>query len=154
MPWLRVRQNVAFGLKRRERDQKEISRVLETVGLASFEKAYPSQLSGGMQQRCSIARAYACHPTLLLMDEPFAALDYFTREQMQQELLSVREKMGGSILFVTHSIDEALILGDKVAILKGGRISGEIRVPLDRESRNPVHEELIWLKREVLGALR
>ena len=154
MPWLRVKDNVAFGLKRKEIDREEIRQILEMVGLASFARAYPSQLSGGMQQRCAIARAYAYRPSFILMDEPFAALDYFTREQMQLELLAVREKMGGSILFVTHSIDEALILGDKIAILEEGRIKREIPVPLTRGHRSLMDDALIDLKKEVIRALK
>lgn len=154
MPWLRVRENVAFGLKKKEIVPEEIDRVIRTVGLTSFERAYPSQLSGGMQQRLSIARAYAYKPSFILMDEPFAALDYFTRAQMQQELLQVRKQMGGGILFVTHSIDEALVLGDTIAVMEEGRIKTTIPVPLSEGERNLMEERMIGLKREVLLALR
>ena len=153
MPWLRVRENVTFGLKRKDIVGEEIDAILKTVGLTSFERAYPSQLSGGMQQRASIARAYAYKPSFILMDEPFAALDYFTRAQMQQELLQVRKKMGGGILFVTHSIDEALVLGDTIAIMQEGKIKATIPVPLSEGERNLMEERMIGLKREVLLAL-
>ena len=89
MPWLNVWNNIIFGLKKNQVDQEKIQDIVSTVNLSGFEKAYPSQLSGGMQQRAAIARALAYEPTFILMDEPFAALDYFTREQMQRELLRV-----------------------------------------------------------------
>ena len=146
MPWLRVRENVTFGVKRKAIVGEEIDAILKTVGLTSFERAYPSQLSGGMQQRASIARAYAYKPSFILMDEPFAALDYFTRAQMQQELLQVRKKMGGGILFVTHSIDEALVLGDTIAIMQEGKIKATIPVPLSEGERNLMEERMIGLK--------
>ena len=105
MPWLTVWNNIRFGLGKKEQDSKKIADIVATVGLDGFEKAYPSQLSGGMQQRTAIARALAYEPSFIMMDEPFAALDYFTREQMQKELMRVQKKQGSSILFVTHSID-------------------------------------------------
>ena len=111
MPWLTVWDNVAFGIRKKEKNRENISGIISTVGLEGFEKAYPFQLSGGMQQRAAIARALAYRPSFIMMDEPFAALDYFTREQMQKELLRVQQKQRCSILFVTHSIDEALLLG-------------------------------------------
>ena len=126
MPWLDVKENVAFGLKSgwgeadRERMEMKLKSVIRLVGLADFEHAYPVQLSGGMQQRTAIARALAYEPSFILMDEPFAALDYFTREQMQREVIRVQKEEGSSILFVTHSIDEALILGHKIVVMKDG----------------------------------
>lgn len=90
MPWLTVWDNVAFGIRKKEQNSENISGIISTVGLEGFEKAYPFQLSGGMQQRAAIARALAYRPSFIMMDEPFAALDYFTREQMQKELLRVR----------------------------------------------------------------
>ena len=87
MPWLNVWNNIIFGLKKNQVDQEKIQDIVSTVNLSGFEKAYPSQLSGGMQQRAAIARALAYEPTFILMDEPFAALDYFTREQMQREIM-------------------------------------------------------------------
>ena len=90
MPWLNVWNNVTFGLEKKDQDQEKIESIIAAVGLCGFEKAYPSQLSGGMQQRAAIARALAYEPSFIMMDEPFAALDYFTREQMQKELLRVQ----------------------------------------------------------------
>lgn len=117
MPWLNVWNNVTFGLEKKDQDQEKIESIIAAVGLCGFEKAYPSQLSGGMQQRAAIARALAYEPSFIMMDEPFAALDYFTREQMQKELLRVQGGQGSSILFVTHSIDEALLLGHRIVVL-------------------------------------
>ena len=122
MPWLTVWNNIRFGLGKKEQDSKKIADIVATVGLDGFEKAYPSQLSGGMQQRTAIARALAYEPSFIMMDEPFAALDYFTREQMQKELMRVQKKQGSSILFVTHSIDEALILGHKIVVIEKGLV--------------------------------
>ena len=127
MPWLTVWNNIRFGLGKKEQDSKKIADIVATVGLDGFEKAYPSQLSGGMQQRTAIARALAYEPSFIMMDEPFAALDYFTREQMQKELMRVQKKQGSSILFVTHSIDEALILGHKIVVIEKGLVRPSIR---------------------------
>ncbi len=118
MPWLTVWKNIAFGLKKKEIDEKEIADLITLTGLDGFAQALPQQLSGGMQQRCALARALALHPRFLLMDEPFAALDYFTREKMQQVLLNIHKQTSCGILFVTHSIDEALVLGDRIVILQ------------------------------------
>ena len=122
MPWLSVWDNVIFGLKKREYDVAQIQSIIDMVGLNGFEKAYPNQLSGGMQQRVAIARALAYEPSFIMMDEPFAALDYFTRDLMQKELIRVQRDSGASILFVTHSIDEALLLGHKIVVIEAGRI--------------------------------
>ena len=112
MPWLNVYKNVAFGLKRKQISKAEIERQINLVGLSDFKRAYPFQLSGGMQQRVAIARAMAYKADFIMMDEPFAALDYFTREQMQKELIRIHLKNEPSILFVTHCIDEALLIAD------------------------------------------
>ena len=125
MPWLNVWNNVTFGLEKKDQDQEKIERIIAAVGLSGFEKAYPSQRSGGMQQRTAIARALAYEPSFIMMDEPFAALDYFTREQMQKELLRVQGKQGSSILFVTHSIDEALLLGHRIVVIENGLVKAQ-----------------------------
>ena len=153
MPWLTVWGNARFALRRREYDPDAIRRILHTVGLDGFEKAYPAQLSGGMQQRAALARALAYRPSFVMMDEPFAALDYFTREQMQKELLRVRRETGASILFVTHSIDEALILADKIAVIRGGRVTREYAIRAHGEGRNLMDERFIELKRDVIREL-
>ena len=153
MPWLNVWDNVIFGLKKQPPDKADIQGIIDTVGLHGFEKAYPHQLSGGMQQRVAIARALAYAPSFIMMDEPFAALDYFTREQMQKELLKLQQSRGASILFVTHSIDEALLLGHKIIIIEDGLIKKEIHiqtVPADRDLLSPA---FIELKREIINEL-
>lgn len=153
MPWLNVTDNICFGLKEREVKREEIQGIIRTVGLEGFEKAYPYQLSGGMQQRTSIARALAYRPSFIMMDEPFAALDYFTREQMQRELLRVQRVRGASILFVTHSIDEALLLGHKLVVIEEGRIKREFEIPRTEEFRNLLEEPFIELKKEIIQSL-
>ena len=122
MPWLNVEKNIAFGLKRREISPEKIRALLELTGLTGFAHAKPSQLSGGMAQRAAIARALAIEPQFLLMDEPFAALDDFTRASMRQALLEIHQKRACGILFITHSIEEALTLGDQIVILRDRQI--------------------------------
>lgn len=155
MPWLTVEGNIAFGLRPREKKERQehIREIITTVGLQGFEKAYPSQLSGGMQQRAALARALAFRPSFIMMDEPFAALDYFTREQMQQELLRVQETEHCSILFVTHSIDEALLLADQIVILQQGTVKAQYQVTAPKRNRNLLDPEFISLKRSLLEQL-
>ena len=153
MPWLNVWNNIIFGLKKNQVDQEKIQDIGSTVNLSGFEKAYPSQLSGGMQQRAAIARALAYEPTFILMDEPFAALDYFTREQMQRELLRVQQKEHSSIMFVTHSIDEALILGDQIVMIEKGLVKHVYPVKAPSGERNLLNEEFIALKRDIIENL-
>jgi ABC-type nitrate/sulfonate/bicarbonate transport system ATPase subunit len=139
-PWLSVRDNVCFGLRERglaRAEQLEIaSSWLVKVGLAGFEQHYPKQLSGGMQQRVAIARALANHPRILLMDEPFGALDHQTRELMQELLLGIWEGDDASerktVLFVTHDIDEAVFMGSRVVVMSArpGHIKLDLTVPL------------------------
>lgn len=118
MPWLTVAQNIAFGLKKKDIDPTEIQRLISLTGLEGFSEALPQQLSGGMQQRTALARALALDPGFILMDEPFAALDHFTREKMQQVLLDIHKQNRCGVLFVTHSIDEALAIADRIVILE------------------------------------
>ena len=153
MPWLTVWNNIRFGLGKKEQDSKKIADIVATVGLDGFEKAYPSQLSGGMQQRTAIARALAYEPSFIMMDEPFAALDYFTREQMQKELMRVQKKQGSSILFVTHSIDEALILGHKIVVIGKGLVKAQYQVPETTGERNLLDDMFISLKRDIIKNL-
>ncbi len=137
-PWKTVYDNVAYGLRMAGADRDEVaSRVPEfvsLVGLSGFERAYPYQLSGGMQQRCGLARALAIEPSVLLMDEPFAAVDAQTREILQFELLRIWRQHPTTMLFVTHSIEEAVLMGDRVVVLKGrpSRIYEDIAVDLPR----------------------
>ena len=122
-PWKTVAQNVGYGLKMAGVDAKEIAdkvpHYIQLVGLGGFEDAYPHQLSGGMQQRTGLARALATEPSVLLMDEPFAAIDAQTREILQFELLRIWENRPTTMVFVTHSIEEAVLMGDRVVVLKG-----------------------------------
>lgn len=118
MPWLTVVQNIAFGLKKKEIQPGEIQNLISLTGLDGFDQALPRQLSGGMQQRTALARALALNPGFILMDEPFAALDHFTREKMQQVLLDIHKNSRCGVLFVTHSIDEALAIADRIVILE------------------------------------
>jgi NitT/TauT family transport system ATP-binding protein len=137
-PWLSVRDNVAYGLKlrgvgRRERGRRA-DELLRAVGLARFAAAYPHQISEGMRQRVAIARAFAVDPDLLLMDEPFGALDEQTRLLLQEELLRIWEDTGKTVLFVTHSIDEAMVLADQIVVMSAqpGTIKAKIAVPFPR----------------------
>jgi len=137
-PWKTVYDNVAYGLRMAGASASEIaSRVpgfISLVGLAGFEHAYPYQISGGMQQRCGLARALAIGPNVLLMDEPFAAVDAQTREILQFELLRIWEKQPTTMLFVTHSIEEAVLMGDRVVVLKGrpSHVDQDIAIDLPR----------------------
>ena len=122
-PWKTVYDNVAYGLRMAGTARAEIARrvpaFINLVGLTGFEQAYPYQISGGMQQRCGLARALAVEPSVLLMDEPFAAVDAQTREILQFELLRIWESRPTSMVFVTHSIEEAVLMGDRVLVVKG-----------------------------------
>ena len=136
LPWRSVLGNVQFaleldGIAKRER-QAVAEEYIGLVGLRGFERHYPHELSGGMQQRVGIARALTRHPQVLLMDEPFAALDAQTREQLQEDFLRIWKRLGTTIIFVTHSIDEALFLSDRIMVLSArpGRIKREISSPL------------------------
>ncbi|MBR6090456.1 MAG: ABC transporter ATP-binding protein [Anaerolineaceae bacterium] len=152
MPWLNIRDNIQFGLNHRDICPDETRQILHLLGLESFERAYPAELSGGMQQRVALGRALAYHPSLLLMDEPLASLDFFTRREMQNELLRILEKRQISVLFVTHSIDEALILADQITVLKNGTFSRIFSLP-QPHPRNLNEPEMIILRQEILDTL-
>jgi NitT/TauT family transport system ATP-binding protein len=140
-PWRTVRRNVEFGLEIKgvpKKERTELSRhYIDLVDLTGFENHYPYELSGGMQQRVAIARALAYDPEVLLMDEPFAAVDAQTRETMQDEILSIWEKTGKTVVFVTHSIEEAVGLSDRVAVMgkNPGRVKEVVKVNLPRPRR-------------------
>lgn len=153
MPWLNVWENVRFGLEKKADDRVFIQNIIDMVGLSAFEKAYPHQLSGGMRQRVAIARALAYEPSFIMMDEPFAALDHFTRSQMQRELKELQIKRGASILFVTHSIDEALLLGDKIVMIENGQIKSELTIETDAKERNLLEPEFIERKKMIQNDL-
>ena len=137
-PWMRVIENAAFGLETRgipkkEREQKALP-LLRKVGLGQFVDAYPHQLSGGMKQRVSIARAFITEPQILLMDEPFAALDAHNRMLLQEELVMLWEETRTTVVFITHSLEEALLLGDRVVAMtaRPGRVKQTVTVPFSR----------------------
>ena len=154
MPWLDVKSNITFGIHKNEIDNSRINEIIETVGLEKFYNAYPSQLSGGMKQRVSIARAFAYNPDFIMMDEPFSALDYFTREQMQSELLNIHKRLKCSILFVTHSIDEALILGDNIVILEKGIIKSQYEIKEDSNKRDLLDDKFVKVKKQIINDLK
>jgi NitT/TauT family transport system ATP-binding protein len=138
LPWKRVIDNVLVPIRARggsvaEHHDKAMG-LLELVGLAAFARHYPQELSGGMQQRVGIARALLAEPNLLLMDEPFAALDAMTRESMMDELLHIWQRSGKTVLFITHSIPEAVYLSDRVLVMspRPGRIVDSVRIDLPR----------------------
>jgi len=137
-PWKTVYENVAYGLRVHggsdQQIRKTVPQYIELVGLTGFERHYPYQLSGGMQQRVGLARAFAVDPSVLLMDEPFGSLDAQTREVMQEELLRLWRIQRRTLVFVTHSIDEAIILGDRVALMthRPGRIKDVVDVAVPR----------------------
>lgn len=161
-PWLTVEQNIRFGLRERgvsAAQQKERSDYfLAKVGLAGFAQHYPKQLSGGMQQRTAIARALANDPKILLMDEPFGALDNQTRVQMQELLLSIWEAQRKTVMFVTHDIDEAIFMANRVAVFSArpGRIKTELAVPLPHPRHYTVKTapEFIELKARLTEEIR
>ncbi|TXK18674.1 ABC transporter ATP-binding protein [Homoserinibacter sp. GY 40078] len=138
IPWRSIIDNVAFGLELRgmgRRERKEIAQShLETMGIGAFANARPQQLSGGMRQRAGIARALASDPEVLLMDEPFAAVDAQTRTLLQEELLAVWERHRKTVVFITHGIEEALLLADRVLVLSGRptHVVEDLRVPFPR----------------------
>lgn len=153
-PWLTVEKNVAFGLKLRginkDKIEKETQKYLDMVELSSFAKSYPKELSGGMKQRVAIARAYAVNPEVLLMDEPFGALDAQTRTQLQTELLNTWEKEQKTCFFITHDVEEAIILAQKVVIMSArpGRIKEivDITIPYPRTQETKMTKEFLDFK--------
>jgi NitT/TauT family transport system ATP-binding protein/sulfonate transport system ATP-binding protein len=156
-PWLTVEQNIGIGLLNNtklsdEEKRKSIQEHIELVGLKDFTRAYPYQLSGGMSQRVAIARALVNRPEVLLLDEPFGALDAFTRAYLQQELQRIWEKEGITMILVTHDVEEAVYLGDRVVVMqpRPGRIKRIVDVPLPRE-RNRASAAFAAIKEEVLN---
>ena len=158
-PWMTARKNIAYGLRVNGANRSEtdirVNELLEMVGLSRFADAWPKALSGGMKQRVAIARALANRPKILLMDEPFAALDAQTRRFLQGELLRIWQRTGTTILFVTHSIDEAVLLADRVVVMtsRPGRIKEIIRIDAPRP-RNENEPAYLSFRRRVAEALQ
>ena len=161
-PWLTVRENIGFGLREkgvREAERKEVSDYfIEHVGLKGFESHYPRMLSGGMQQRTAIARALANDPKILLLDEPFGALDNQTRALMQEMLLGIWERDQKTVLFVTHDIEEAIFVGSRVVVMSArpGRIKADIAVdlPHPRPYTIKTSPEFVALKERLVEEIR
>lgn len=161
-PWLNVVENIRFALKKRFLPETEQNRLVqehvELVGLQGFEKSFPAQLSGGMRQRVAIARALVYKPDMLLMDEPFGALDAQTRMQMQELLLNVWQKHRITVLFITHDVDEAILLSDRVYVMtaRPGKLKAEIQIdiPRPRTAEVELSPRFTELRRELLGLLR
>lgn len=143
LPWLNIKDNVGFGLQELPKQQREenVRKHLKMVGLEGFEHSYPSALSGGMSQRAAIARGLANNPTILLLDEPFGALDALTRIQMQKEILRIQREEKTTMVMVTHDIEEAIYLGDRIVVMSArpGRIAEIIEVnPKEGKKRNSI----------------
>jgi NitT/TauT family transport system ATP-binding protein len=164
-PWYTVAQNIRYGLQRKRVAEAEQRRLVDhyvgLVGLRGFESRYPRELSGGMRQRVSIARALAVNPSILLMDEPFASLDIQTREYMQDELLKIWQREPKTVIFITHSIDEAIKLSDRIAVLapRPGRVE-EIKTVEFARPRDPTNSAVVhlaadvklWLRQQAFGS--
>jgi NitT/TauT family transport system ATP-binding protein len=156
-PWMTVQANVEFGPRvnrlSKSKRLERTKRYIEMVGLIGFEHAYPNQLSGGMRQRVALCRALANEPEVLLCDEPFAALDAMTRQVMQEELLRIVDSSGQTVLFITHSIDEALILSDRIVVMSArpGRVKDVIENHLPRPRHVDVQlgDEFLRMKRRI-----
>jgi len=161
-PWKTVEENVEFGLKMRgvpsHERQAQVRIFLHLVGLDNFTQAYPAQLSGGMQQRVGLARVLVNQPRVMLMDEPFAALDAQSRAMMQELLLHLWHEVQTTVLFVTHDVDEAIFLADRIAIMtaRPGRLKQEVAVslPRPRTLEMATNDTFIRLKREALSSIR
>jgi ABC-type nitrate/sulfonate/bicarbonate transport system ATPase subunit len=161
-PWLSVAENIAYGMRINNAPPAEVkqtvARLIEAVGLKGFEKSYPDKLSGGMQQRVAIARTLAVRPEVILMDEPFGALDAQTRSEMQQLLLQIWDETACTVLFVTHDVEEAIYLADRIFILSArpGTIAEDVPVPFSRP-RDPAvkqTQKFHELQANVLACLR
>ncbi len=161
-PWKTVQDNVEFGLKMKRtlkaERRKVAARFIDLVGLQGFENTYPHQLSGGMKQRVSIARALANDPEVMLLDEPFAALDAMTRQVLQEQLVHIYEKSGKTIIFITHSIDEALLLSSRICVMtaRPGRIAQDIDndLPHPRNAEVQLSARYMELKRLIWNTVQ
>ena len=162
LPWLNAQENIEFALKAAGRNRSDSRRIAEEhlhlVGLSDYAGAYPNELSGGMKQRVAIARALSYRPKILLMDEPFGALDAMTRHQMQELLTRIWESHRLTVMFVTHDIEEAVYLSDRIVVM--GRGPGHIKTSFSVDLGRPRHEDMaatpdfLHLQRQVLKAIR
>lgn len=164
LPWRNVYRNISHGLEiqkipKAEREQR-VSSLIDLVGLKGFENHYPHQLSGGMRQRVAVARTWASDPEIILMDEPFAAVDAMTRQTLQEELNRITVETGKTVFFITHSVEEAVFLGDRVIAMSArpGRVKAEVQVPVPRAERDwqamSANPALVECVEEVLGLVR
>jgi NitT/TauT family transport system ATP-binding protein len=157
-PWLTVADNIAFGLRAngvgRAEAKQRTAAAIELVGLGKFGNRHPHELSGGMRQLTAIARVLVVEAPVLLMDEPFAALDAMTRERMQAQLIAIWQRIGATVIFITHSVDEAIYLGDEVVVMSGrpGSIKARLPIALDRP-RIPTSAAFNSIKAEALSHL-
>lgn len=152
MPWLTVSENIAFATCKGGMSKEKLPQLLATLGLSAFANAYPMELSGGMAQRTALGRTLFQNPDIILMDEPFGALDYFTRKGLQETLLELFRKERKTIIFVTHDVEEAILLGERVLIMQKGSITGAIPVILSYP-RDPAASEVLSLRRQILAGL-
>lgn len=152
MPWLTLEQNMAFSLFResdKAHARETVAHFLDLLGLTDFKNAYPSQISGGMAQRAALGRTLCFNPDVILMDEPFGALDAFTRRNLQKELINIFQSQRKTILFVTHDVDEAIFLGQQVLVMDQGRLINKIKVNLEYP-RDPLSKDCYALREEIL----
>jgi NitT/TauT family transport system ATP-binding protein len=161
--WMTVEDNIAFSLrcsgKNRSQQHAVAKEMAMLVGLQGFEKSYPYQLSGGMRQRCGLARVLAANPSVMLMDEPFAAVDVQTRETLQEEILRIKAETKCTIIFITHSIDEAVFLADRIFLMRKGRLGAfdefTVNLPEPRDSaENRLHPEFLSVREQIYRAMR
>lgn len=155
MPWLTVENNMAFALQQepdREYVKATVDHYLKLLRLEDFRHAYPSEISGGMAQRTALGRALCYNPDIILMDEPLGALDAFTRATLQKELTQIFQEAHKTILFVTHDVDEAVLLGERIVVMGGGQICNELAVPLTYP-RIAVSKEFYNIRSQVLAAI-
>ncbi|MEB0163620.1 ABC transporter ATP-binding protein [Glaciimonas sp. CA11.2] len=161
--WMSVEDNIAFSLRCGGKSKQEqlavATEMAALVGLQGFEKSFPYQLSGGMRQRCGLARVLAAHPSVMLMDEPFAAVDVQTRETLQEEILRIKTETKCTIIFITHSIDEAVFLADRVFLMRKGRLGAfdefVVDLPEPRGSAdNRLHPEFLSIREKIYRTMR
>ena len=159
MPWLSVSDNISFaafggggknGESRNKRVWGNVDEILAKLGLEAFAGAFPHQLSGGMAQRVALGRTLFCNPSLILMDEPFGALDWFTRRSLQEDLLRLWQEGGKTVLFVTHDIDEALMLAGRIVVMREGEVADSFNVD---EAHPRKVEKLACLRERILETL-